>query len=577
MAAKRFLFGQEGRARLLEGSRILAGAVKPTLGPGGRTIFLEMPMHAAPQVTKDGVTVAEQIELGESFANMGAQLVLESAVQTGNTAGDGTTTATVLAHVIYREGIKLVAAGYHPLALKRGIDAGVERVVAALAKMSKRVMGGRDVAKVATISANGDTAIGKLIAQAIGKVGLEGIIHVEQGEALETKLEVAEGAEIEGGYSSAYFVTDMERLVAHLDNPYILLCPNKISAISELLPILEKVAKTGRSLLVVAELGGEALSLLVVNKLQGAMKVCAVKAPYYGESRTTSLHDLAAQTGGRVLGEEAGIALAAATLEDLGRAKKIVVDQEKTTIVGGATDKKALEARVHEIRALYADTNSTFRHQRLEDRLRRLAGGAALIRVGGTTDAETRERKLRIEDALFATRAAIEEGTVPGGGIALLRAAEVLAQAERAKPKTKTKTKTNTKTNGVPEEHQAGIGIVRRACEAPCRQIAENAGKDPSVILARVRERRGAHGYNAARDTFENLIDAGVVDPTMVVRLALQHAASIAGLLLSSEALIVDGPRAPVDYPDSGSAHDALSVEPIISRRDRGPVGGRSS
>jgi chaperonin GroEL len=560
MAAKRFLFAEEGRARLLEGSRMLAGAVKPTLGPGGRNILLERPMHGAPLVTKDGVTVAEQIELSDSFANMGAQLVLETAVQTGNAAGDGTTTATVLAHVISREGTKLVAAGYHPLALKRGIDAGVERVVEALAKMSKRVAGKRDVAKVATISANGDTAIGKLIADAVDKVGQDGIIHVEQGEALETQLEVAEGAEIECCYSSAYFVNDMDRLVARLDDAYVLMVPHKISAVAELVPILEKVAKTGRPLLVVAEVLGEAMSLLVVNKLQGTMKVCAVTAPYYGESRTDALHDLAAQTGGRVVGEEPGIKLADARLEDLGRAKQIVVDKEKTTFIGGATNKAALEARVGMIRWLYAQTNSTFRHQRLEDRLRRLVGGAALIRVGGTTDAETRERKLRIEDALFATRAAIAEGIVPGGGVALLRAADAITKPPK----------------DLPEEQQAGVAIVRRACEAPCRQIAENAGQDASTVLGRIRQRKGAYGYNAARDTFQNLLDAGVVDPTMVVRLALQHAASIAGLLLSSEALIATAYEQPVDYPESGSAGDARSVDPTLSRRDRKPVGGRS-
>jgi chaperonin GroEL len=559
MASKRFLFGDEGRARLLEGTRVLAGAVKATLGPGGRNVFLERPMHGKPLVTKDGVTVAEEIELPESFANMGAQLVLESAVKTGNTAGDGTTTATVLAHVIYREGAKLVAAGYHPLALKRGIDDAVSRVVDGLAKMSKRVAGKRDVAKVATISANGDATIGKLIAEAVGKVGLEGIIHVEQGTELTTKLEVAEGAEIEGGYASAYFVTDMERVLVQLDDPYILLCASKVNAVAELVPILEKVAKTGRALLVVAELGPEPLSLLVVNKLQGGMKICAVRAPYYGESRTTALQDLAAQTGGRVIGEEAGIQLSEARLEDLGRAKKIIVDQEKATIVGGATNKPVLEARIQEIRALYADTNSTFRHQRLEDRLRRLVGGAALIRVGGTTDAETRERKLRIEDALFAARAAIEEGIVPGGGVALVRAADAIAKA----------------TKDASEDERAGVAIVRRACEEPCRQITRNAGHNPSTVLARVREGKGAYGYNAASNVFENLVEAGVVDPTMVVRLALQHAASVAGLLLSSEAVIADA-REVVDVPESGSPADALSAEPILSQRDRRPVGGRS-
>src|SRR5262252_4259805 len=558
MPAKRFLFGHEGRARLLEGSRMLASAVKPTLGPAGRNIFLERPMHGAPLVTKDGVTVAEEIELAESFANMGAQLVLESAVRTGNTAGDGTTTATVIAHAIYREGTKLVAAGYHPLALKRGIEIGVERVVAALAKLAKRVTGPRDVAKVATVSANGDASIGKLIAEAVGKVGFEGIIHVEQGSALETQLEVAEGAEIDRGYASGYFVTDGERLVAQLEDAYILLTADKISQVQPLIPLLEKVAKTGRSLLVVADLQGEALSLLVVNKLQGTLKVCAIMPPFYGATRQDALADLAAQVGGRIIGEPPHITLADVTLEDLGRAKKIVIDQEKTTIVGGHTDRAALEARVQQINALYADTNSTFKHQQLEQRLRRMVGGAAVIRVGGTTDAEARERKLRIEDALFATRAAIAEGIVPGGGVALVRAAAALAKPDK----------------NLSEDQAAGVAIVRRACDEPCRQIAENAGREPSLILARVRQAKGAHGYNAARDKVEDLLAAGVVDPTMVVRLALQNAASIAGLLLSSEALIVDAPREPTEFSNNGSSHDALSIEPFLSRRDRGPSGG---
>jgi chaperonin GroEL len=419
------------------------------------------------------------------------------------------------------------------------------------------VKGESDVAHVATISSNGDATIGKLIAEAVEKVGVEGIIHVEQGEALETRLEVAEGAEIIRGYASGYFVTDMERLVAQLDDAYILLCPNKVTAVAELVPILEKVANTGRSLLVVAEVSGDALSLLVVNKLRGGMKVCAIWPPYYGESRKAALLDLAAQTGGRVVGEEAGVSLAEATLADLGRAKKVVVDQENTTIVGGATDKAALDARVREIRALYADTNSTFRHQELEERLRRLVGGAALIRVGGTTDAETRERKLRIEDALHATRAAIAEGIVPGGGLALVRAADAIRPPKE-----------------IAQDEQAGVAIVRRACEEPCRQIVENAGRDASVILGRVRQAKGGRGYNAASDEMEDLVAAGVVDPTMVVRLALLNAASIAGLLLSSEVLIADAPRDPVDYPESGSGADGMSVDPILSRRDRRPMGG---
>ena len=558
MPPKRILFGEQGRARLLAGSRILAGAVKTTLGPGGRNVFLERPMHRTPLVTKDGVTVAEHVELHESFANMGAQLVLESAVKTGNTAGDGTTTATVIAHVIFREGAKLVAAGFHPLSLKRGVDIGVQRVVDALAKNSRAVRGGRDVAKVATVSANGDAAIGELIAEAVGKVGMDGIIHVEEGTALTTKLEVAEGAEIDRGYASPYFVTDLERLLVQLDEPYVLLTPNKISQVQDLLPVMEKVARTGRSLLVIGEISGEALSLLVVNKLQGTMKTCAILAPYYTASRKDALEDLAAQTGGRVLGLEPGIAIRDATLEDLGQAKKIIVTAEKTTIVGGATDKKALAARIAEIEAKYADTNSTFRHQQLEERLRRLVGGAALIRVGGTTEAEARERKLRIEDALFATRAAIAEGIVPGGGVALVRAASVLAERDASWT----------------EDEAAGVEMVRRACDEPCRQIAGNAGSDPAVVIARVRQAKGSRGYNAATDKMEDLLASGIVDPTMVVRLALQNAASIAGLLLSSEAIIADAPRDPVDFPDSGSGEDALDVEPFLSRRDRRPQGG---
>ena len=560
MAAKRLLFGEEGRARLLAGSRTLAGAVKATLGPGGRNILLERPLHGAPLVTKDGVTVAEHIELRESFANMGAQMVLESAVRTGNTAGDGTTTATLVAHVIFREGAKLVAAGYHPLGLKRGIEIGTERVVAALAKLSKPVRSKRDIAKVATVSANGDAAIGKLIAEAVGKVGLEGIIHVEPGPALDTTLEVAEGAEVARGYASMYFITDPERLVARLEDAYILLTASKITRIQDLVPIMEKVAKSGRGLLVVGDVQGEALSLLVVNKLQGTMKVCSILPPFHSASRRDALDDLAAQTGARVIGDAPGISFAEATLEDLGFAKKIVVDGEKTTIVGAATDKARVEARVNEIRGKYADTSSTLRHQLLEERLRRLVGGAALIKVGGTTDPEARERKLRIEDALYATRAAIAEGIVPGGGVALVRASAALAKRDRS----------------LTDEHAVGVEIVRRACEEPCRQIAGNAGREASVIVGLVRQAKGARGYNAVTDKLEDLLVAGVVDPTMVVRLALQNAASIAGLMLSSEVMIVDAPRDPVDFPKNASGADALSVEPFLSHRDRRPEGGHT-
>jgi chaperonin GroEL len=552
MAAKKFLFGEAGRARLLEGARVLAGAVKPTLGPSGRTVLLQRPQHGAPLVTKDGVTVAEEVELHDRFANMGAQMVIESAAKTSIVAGDGTTTATVLAHAIYREGAKLVAAGFHPIDIKRGIELAVERAVAALAKASRPLRDDKDVARVATVSANGDATVGKLIAQAVGKVGQEGIIHVEQGTALETKLEVSEGAEVDRGFSSMYFITDPERLVAELENPYLLIYENKISAVQPLLPILEKVSKTGRPLLVIGELTGDALSLLVVNKLQGTLKVCGINPPFYSDSRKAALGDLAAQTGGRVVSEDiAGLTLASVTLEDLGQAKKIVVDQEKTTVVGGKGKKVEIDARVAEIRRLYDDTNSTFRHQQLDERLRRLVGGAALIKVGGTTDAETRERKARLEDALFATRAAIEEGIVPGGGVALMRAAAVL---DRRDP-------------DLSEGEAAGVEIVRRACEVPLGQIAENAGKETSVVVHRVRAAKGAVGYNARTDEHEDLLAAGVVDPTKVVRLALQNAASIATLLITSEALIIDAPRDAAGNPESGSWREGLDINSHISRR----------
>jgi chaperonin GroEL len=558
MAAKRFLFGEGARRRLLDGARVVAGAVEPTLGPAGRTVLLQRPMFSAPLATKDGVTVAEEIELPDEFANMGAQLVMESAARTSLAAGDGTTTATVLAHAIYREGARLVAAGHHPADLKRGIDAATARVSEALGRISKPVAGRKDIARIASISANGDASVGDLIASAVDQVGQDGIIHVEQGTALETKLEVAEGVEVDRGYLSAYFVTDMERLVARLDDPYILLCQDKITRVAELVPILEQVKRAGRSLLVVGELQGDALSLLVVNKLQGALAVCALMPPYYTESRKAALGDLAAQTGGRVVvAEEPGITLATVRLSDLGSAKRVVVDQEKTTIVGGAGRKADVEARAREIRALYEATASTFKHQQLDERLRRLVGGAALVRVGGTTDAETRERKARIEDALFATRAAIQEGIVVGGGVALVRASEVLAKAKNGK----------NGRSGSPASEAAGVAIVRRACAIPCRRIADNAGADGSVVVARVREGRDGFGYNAATGRFEDLLAAGVVDPTMVVRLALQHAASIAVLLLTTEACIADAPREAVDFPTKGSSHDALSLEPYLSRR----------
>jgi len=551
MAAKRLMFGVAGRARLLSGVSTLAGAVRPTLGPAGRNVLLQRPMHSAPLVTKDGVTVAEEIELHDRFANMGAQLTIEGAAKTSFAAGDGTTTATLLAHAVYREGARLAAAGHHPIELKRGIELGVDKVVEELGKASKRVTK-KLIVQVATVSANGDASIGKVVAAAVDKVGLEGIIHVEQGSALETTIEVAEGGEVARGFLSPYFISDPERLVASLENPLILLYEGKITRLQELVPILEKVVAAGRSLLVVGEVEGEALQALVVNKLRGTIKVCAILPPSYGERRKDMLRDLAAQTGGRALTADLGLKIDDLRLEDLGRAKRAVISQEKTTIIGGAGRKPEIEARAREIRARYEATNSDFDHQQLEERLRKLVGGAAVLRVGGTTDPEVREKKLRFEDALYATRAAIDEGIVPGGGVALLRASAALAKLAK----------------DLSVGQAAGVAIVRRACEEPCRRIAENAGHDGSVIIERVRAAKGAHGFNAASGRMQDLLKAGVIDPTRAVRLALQHAASVATLLVTTEAFIVDAPRDPVDYPTSGgTGHDAMSLDPYLSRR----------
>ena len=529
----------------------MAGAVRPTLGPAGRTVIIERPMFRGPLATKDGVSVAEEVELFEPFANMGAQMIFESAANTSNLAGDGTTTATVLAHAIYREGTKLVAAGYHPIDLKKGIERATEAVVEALGKMSKPIAGKRDIAKVATISANGEAEVGRLIAEAVGKVGKEGIIHVEQGTGLETKLEVAEGVEIDRGFSSPYFITNKEQLRAELDDPYILLCQDKINSHHELLPILQKVKATGRSLLVIGETIGESMSLLVVNKLEGTMNVCGILPPFYMDARRNSLGDLAAQTGGRIVEQGPGVTLANATLEDLGRAKRVVVSQDKTTIIGGVGRKTDVEVRAREIRRLYEATESTYRHQELNERLRRLVGGAAVIRVGGTTDPETRERKARIEDAMFATRAAIQQGIVVGGGVALVRASQGLRKLEKE----------------LPDGQSAGAALLRRACEIPCQQIAQNAGENGALVVARVKEGKESFGYNAATGRYEDLMKAGVIDPTMVVCLALENAASIAALMLSAEVCMVEGPLDPVDYPEKGSSAEGLSVAPYLSRR----------
>jgi chaperonin GroEL len=552
MSAKRLLSGEAARARLLIGSRTLAFAVKPTLGPAGGTVLLERPLFASPLATRDGVTVAEEIELQDEFSNMGAQLVLESAFTTSLAAGDGTTTTALLAHAIHQDGARLVAAGYHPNDLRRGIERATRRLVEELTRLSRPVGGNDDIARIATVSAHGDVSVGALLAEAVEKVGREGVVHVEQGTARETKLEIAEGVEIDRGFSSGYFVTDLERLVVRLDDPYILICQQKITRIEELIPILEKVKKEDRSLLIVGDVQGDALSLLVVNKLQGTLKVCAIVPPYLNESRKEALGDLAVKTGAQVVvGEGPGITLEMVTLSDLGRAKKIVVTQESTTIVGAAGRKAEVDARAGQIRALYEATNSTLKHQQLNERLRRLIGGAALIRVGGTTDPETRERTARIEDAMFAVRAAIKEGVLPGGGVALLRASEALAGAEE----------------GLSPGEVAGVAIVRRACEVPIRRIAENAGVDGSIVVQRIREGNGGFGYDAASGRYEDLFAAGVIDATMVVRLALENAASIATLLMTAEVCIVNAPTDPTDFPERASGWDALSLDPFLSRR----------
>lgn len=552
MSAKRLLFGNAARGRLLAGSRAVANAVRPTLGPSGRTVLLQRPLFSAPLATRDGVTVAEEVELQDEFANMGAQLALESAFLTSLDAGDGTTTCAVLAHAIHQEGDALVAAGYHPNDLRRGIERATERLVEELKRLSRPVAGSEEIARIATISAHGDVSVGALLAEAIEKVGREGLVHVEQGTALQTKLEIAEGVELERGFLSGYFVTDLERLVVRLEDPYILVCQPPITRVEELVPILEKVKQAERSLLIVGDVQGDALSLLVVNKLQKTLQVCAILPPYLNDSRVDALGDLAVKTGAQVVvGKGAGITLDMVTLEDLGQAKKIVVTRDTTTIIGAQGRKEDVEARARQIRALYEATNSTLKHQLLNERLRRLVGGAALIRVGGTTDPETRERTARVEDAVLAVQAAIKEGVLVGGGVALVRAAEALGEL----------------TEGLSAEEAAGVALMRRACEAPCRQIAVNAGAEGSVVVQRIREGDGNFGYNAASGEYEDLVAAGVIDATMVVRLALINAASIATMLMTTEVCIADAPTDPVDFPKSASGWDALSLEPFLSRR----------
>src|SRR5450631_2907687 len=491
MAAKAILFGNEARKQIAIGLNTLANAVKVTLGPRGRNVVLER-SWGAPTVTKDGVTVAKEVELEDHFANMGAQMVKEVASKTSDIAGDGTTTATVLTQAIFAEGVKMVAAGANPMDIKRGIDVAVETIVAELKKQSKPTKGKSEIAQVGIISANGDETIGNLIAEAMEKVGKEGVITIEDAKAMDTTLDVVEGMQFDRGYLSPYFVTDAERMEVVLADAYILICEKKISAMKDLLPVLELVAKSGKPLLVLAEeVDGEALATLVVNKLRGTLQVCAVKAPGYGDRRKETLSDIAVLCGGKAVTEELGLKLENLTLADLGRAKTITVDKDTTTLIDGAGKKEEIQARVKQIRALIEDTTSEYDREKLQERLAKLVGGVAVIKVGAATETEMKEKKARVEDALHATRAAVEEGIVPGGGVALLR---TLAATD--------------KLEGLSEEQQIGVSIVRRACEEPCRQIATNAGKEGSIVVNKIREGKGAYGYNAATDEFEDLVEA---------------------------------------------------------------------
>jgi chaperonin GroEL len=525
MAAKEIKYGAEARERIMEGVDTLANAVKVTLGPKGRNVVLEK-SWGSPTITKDGVTVAKEIELEDKFKNMGAQMVKEVASKTSDVAGDGTTTATILAQAFYREGSKLVAAGHNPMALKRGIEKAVAAAVEELKRLSKPTKDQKEIAQVGTISANSDETVGNIIAEAMNKVGKEGVITVEEAKSMETTLEVVEGMQFDRGYTSPYFVTDQERMEVLLEEPYILLNEKKISNMKDMLPILEQIARMGKPLMIIAEdVEGEALATLVVNKLRGTLKVCAVKAPGFGDRRKAMLDDIASLTGGQVVSEDLGIKLENVTLNDLGTAKTIQVTKDNTTIVDGGGSRDAIEARVKQIRAQIEETTSDYDREKLQERLAKLVGGVAVIKVGAATETEMKEKKARVEDALNATRAAVEEGVVPGGGVALLRSiAGVLKTAAEG-------------------EEAFGVSIVKRALEEPLRQIANNAGHEGSVVVERVKNSTGAFGFNAETEVYEDLVEAGVIDPTKVVRFALQNAASVASLLLTTEAMIAEKPK----------------------------------
>jgi len=527
MHAKEVKFAQDARERMLHGVDILANAVKVTLGPKGRNVVLEK-SFGAPRITKDGVTVAKEIELEDKFENMGAQMVREVASKTSDSAGDGTTTATLLAHAIVREGAKSVAAGSNPMDLKRGIDLAVGAVVNELKAKAKKVTSNEEIAQVGTISANGDSEIGRFIAEAMQKVGNDGVITVEEAKALDTELEVVEGMQFDRGYISPYFITDADKMRVELENPYILINEKKLSNLQTILPLLEAVVQSGKPLLVIAEdVEGEALATLVVNKLRGGLKVAAVKAPGFGDRRKAMLQDIAVLTGGLVISEDLGIKLENVTLDMLGHAKKVVITKDDTTIVEGAGKKADIEARVAQIKQQIEDTTSDYDREKLQERLAKLSGGIAVIKVGGATEVEVKEKKDRVDDALNATRAAVEEGILPGGGVALIRSQKVLDQVKTAN-----------------EDQKVGVNIVRRAVQAPARQIAENSGEDGAVVVGKIVDKDDyAFGFNAATGEYGNLVKQGVIDPAKVVRTALQDAASVAGLLITTEAMVAEKPK----------------------------------
>jgi len=535
MAAKEVRFSADARERMLRGVDILANAVKITLGPKGRNVIIDKP-YGAPRTTKDGVTVAKEIELEDKFENMGAQMVREVAQKTNDMAGDGTTTATVLAHAILREGMKSVAAGMNPMDLKRGIEKAVIQVVEEINKRAKKVKESAEIAQVGTVAANGEKAIGDMIAKAMQKVGNEGVITVEEAKSLDSELEVVEGMQFDRGYLSPYFITNAEKMTVELEDPYILIHEKKLASLQPLLPVLEAIVQTGKPLLIVAEeVEGEALATLVVNKLRGGLKVAAVKAPGFGDRRKAMLEDIGVLTNGQTISEDLGIKLENVTLQMLGKAKRVSITKEHTTIIDGAGKKKDIETRVSQIKAQIEETTSDYDKEKLQERLAKLAGGVAVIKVGGATEVEVKERKDRVDDALNATRAAVEEGIVPGGGVMLLRATKAIT------------------VKGENDDQDAGINIVRKALQAPIRQIAENAGVEGSIVVGKVMdERSGSFGYDAQADEYGDMIEKGIIDPAKVVRIALQDAASIAGLMITTEAGVADAPKRESGHADHG-------------------------